>query len=222
VDICEAIKRARMEKGMSQKDLAQAIGVAQTNVSQWERGGTRPKARNLKRLSEVLEQSVGYFLGEEDHGPGIPSGASGTRPSGEMRPVADTEMVPLLTTIPMGDPWEAIEVTDEFVRTTPAEAAGCNFAIKVVGNSMWPFFWDGDMVGVKLQQAAEDRQVVVARLESGETTLKMFRQDSLTGEAWLEPLNKSHPSIRGESFQVRGVVAWIRRSIDEGRLPSPV
>jgi len=216
LEVREAIRRARLEKGLSQKELADAIHVAQTNVSQWERGSTRPKARNLKRLAEVLDKPVDYFFG--DH----PLTGSDSESPHEIPTPSDNVLVPLLGTLPLGSPLEAIETTDVFIRTTPAEASQCDFAFRVVGNSMYPFFWDGDMVGVKLAEQATDRQIVVARLGSGDATLKMYRQDPTSGQAWLEPLNKSHAPLRGEDFEIRGIVVWIRKPLPGGHIPSPV
>jgi len=179
LEVREAIRRARLEKGLSQKELAEAISVAQTNVSQWERGSTRPKARNLKRLAEVLDKPVDYFFGDR------PLTGPDSESPHEIPTPSDNVLVPLLGTLPLGSPLEAIETTDVFIRTTPAEASQCDFAFRVVGNSMYPFFWDGYMVGVKLTEEATDRQVVVARLDSGDATLKMYRQDPTSGQAWL-------------------------------------
>jgi repressor LexA len=200
---------------MSQQELAEAIGVAQTNVSQWECGGSHPKPRNLRKLSMVLGKPVSYF---------IPEVAELAQQAGRIieAPAADSSaMLPLIATVPMGDPVEAVEITDEFVRVTPAEASLSDFAFRVVGNSMWPFFWDGDMVGVRFAEKAEDRQIVIARLASGESTLKMYRQDPTSQEAWLEPLNKSLPKVR-DDFAVRGIIVWIRKSLPGGKLPNTI
>jgi len=203
-----------MEKGLSQRELAEAVGIAQTNVSQWERDGALPKPRNIRRIAEVLGKPVAYFFQDEDR----PSPTVGTAVEAILSDSAT--LVPLVATVPMGDPQEAIESTDTFVRVTPAEAGQCDYAFRVVGSSMWPYFWDGDMVGVRLAEQAEDRQIVIARLESGECTLKMYRQDPTTLDSWLEPLNKSLPKIR-EDFAVRGLVVWIRKMLPGGKLPSP-
>lgn len=216
MEVKEAIRRARLEKGLSQKELAEAISVAQTNVSQWERGSTRPKARNLKRLAEVLDKPVDYFFGDR------PLTSTEPQDPPEMPAPSDSAMIPLLGTLPLGSPLEAIESTDVFIRATPADASQCDFAFRVVGSSMYPFFWDGDMVGVKLTEEATDRQVVVARLTTGDATLKMYREDATTGQAWLEPLNKSHAPLRGEDFEIRGIVVWIRKPLPGGRIPGPV
>jgi len=56
------IKQARTQKGYSQKELAQEVGVHVTNISRYERGENRPTAEVLSRLAEVLEVSVDFLM----------------------------------------------------------------------------------------------------------------------------------------------------------------
>ena len=48
------IARARLAKGMTQGELAQAIGVSQQQLGQWEKGGRKPKVDALIRIAENL------------------------------------------------------------------------------------------------------------------------------------------------------------------------
>lgn len=48
------ITRYRKAMGLSQEQLAEAIGVTQTTVSHWERGFVKPRAKHIKMLSDVL------------------------------------------------------------------------------------------------------------------------------------------------------------------------
>ncbi len=45
-----AIREARKRAGMSQGQLAEALGIRQSSVSQWERGSTAPTGRRLRVL----------------------------------------------------------------------------------------------------------------------------------------------------------------------------
>lgn len=49
------LKILRVTKGMSQQELAKALGVTQGAVSQWETGTKQPNEKMLYRLAEVLE-----------------------------------------------------------------------------------------------------------------------------------------------------------------------
>lgn len=48
------IAAARREKGWTQRELADAIGVAQQHIQRWEAGVYKPKTETLKRIGEAL------------------------------------------------------------------------------------------------------------------------------------------------------------------------
>lgn len=50
----EKLKAARKAAGMSQAQLAEAIGCQQVHISRWESGKHEPGALTLKKMAEVL------------------------------------------------------------------------------------------------------------------------------------------------------------------------
>ncbi len=48
------IKKIRIEKGISQENIATALGVSTATVSRWESGEFIPRAEKLVRLAELL------------------------------------------------------------------------------------------------------------------------------------------------------------------------
>lgn len=63
---CERLKALRTEKGLSQPELANLLGVSNGIISFWENGVNEPTISNLIKLAEVLEVSTDYLLGFED------------------------------------------------------------------------------------------------------------------------------------------------------------
>ncbi len=57
------IKRLRKELGISQKELAERIGVSNSRVSNWEQGINRPDADILSKLCSSLQTSPSLLLG---------------------------------------------------------------------------------------------------------------------------------------------------------------
>lgn len=49
------IKAARLQKGMSQTELAERLGVSQPAVAHWESGAHAPRFALLPRIAAVLE-----------------------------------------------------------------------------------------------------------------------------------------------------------------------
>ena len=59
--ICANIKRARIESGMQQGQLAEMVGAAQSQVSRWERN-VSPELETIELLAEVLGKPVYWFF----------------------------------------------------------------------------------------------------------------------------------------------------------------
>ena len=62
----ERLKQLRKEKGMTQIDLANAIGVSNGTVAMWETGRRKPSFELLEKLSDVFDRRLDYILGASD------------------------------------------------------------------------------------------------------------------------------------------------------------
>ena len=60
------IKEIRLQNGISQKQLALAIGVAQNTLSQYENGKRAPDFDTMARMSDYFHVSVDYLLGRDE------------------------------------------------------------------------------------------------------------------------------------------------------------
>ncbi|MCI6237951.1 MAG: helix-turn-helix domain-containing protein [Lachnospiraceae bacterium] len=61
----ESIKEVRYKCLLSQKDFADAIGVAFSTVNRWENGKTVPNYRALKKISEYCRrQGISFNVGD--------------------------------------------------------------------------------------------------------------------------------------------------------------
>lgn len=60
------LKEKRQEKGYSQAELAQKLGISRPSYFNWESGQTKPNQKNLKELSHLLDVEETYFLSEYD------------------------------------------------------------------------------------------------------------------------------------------------------------
>jgi transcriptional regulator with XRE-family HTH domain len=59
------IKEIREIKGISQSELAAAIGTTQTNISRWEQGKNEPTSNFIILLANHLQTTTDYLLGRE-------------------------------------------------------------------------------------------------------------------------------------------------------------
>lgn len=53
------IRELREKRGLSQKELADALGVDRSAISLWESGKTEPTAFNIRRLADILGVAPG-------------------------------------------------------------------------------------------------------------------------------------------------------------------
>ena len=62
----ENLKIARERKGISQKDMAESIGVAKSTYSLYESGNREPNVQTIKKISDILNVSADELLGIDD------------------------------------------------------------------------------------------------------------------------------------------------------------
>ena len=60
------IKELRVEKKITQSQLAKILGVNQTAVGKYERGDLEPNIQILNNLADFFGVSIDYILGRED------------------------------------------------------------------------------------------------------------------------------------------------------------
>ena len=60
------VKLLRMEKGINQTDMAQSIGLSQTNLSNMESGRTAITMQNLFKIQKVLNCNMSDFFVDFD------------------------------------------------------------------------------------------------------------------------------------------------------------
>lgn len=62
----ENLRSAREHKGLSQKEVAERIGVAKSTYSLYESGNREPNVQTIKKISDVLNISADKLLGIEN------------------------------------------------------------------------------------------------------------------------------------------------------------
>lgn len=146
------LKELREQRGISQKQLAEHLQVAQGAVGNWESGVRRPTVKRLQQLAEFFGVSVDELL---DTAPkkGVP--------------------VPVLGVVRAGIPIEAVEEILDYEEIDAATASSGNFfALRVQGDSMEPRITEGDVVVVRQQADVDSGDVAVVLVNGNEATVK--------------------------------------------------
>ena len=64
MNFAENLRRIRESKSLSQQELAEKLGVAQSTVGMWESNKRTPKLAELNRMARVLNMTVARLLGQ--------------------------------------------------------------------------------------------------------------------------------------------------------------
>lgn len=185
--IAESLKRLRLAKGLSGYQLAQTAGLTPTQVKAIEDGGNRnPGLSVLLRLAKALNISVDELVGAdspipagEDHDAGRPE---------------HTVEVPIRAVASGGPPVEAEDLDDETYRLLRHLYRDGRYVIRISGESMYPHFWNGDLLLVEPSDRVKNGTVAVVKINGEATVKRMFRRKR--GKGFLfKGDNPLHPPI---------------------------
>ena len=61
MELSEKLKNARISRKLSQKTLAESLGVSRATLSLWESGSAIPPVQYLRKYQELFKFKKGYF-----------------------------------------------------------------------------------------------------------------------------------------------------------------
>ena len=203
------LKAARKAKGLTQVEVARAIGLTQNGYSYWENGKAKIDRDQLLKLANLFDVSVDYLLGNTT-----------TTNTG-----SKIVRIPVLGSIPAGIPLEALEEIIDWEEIPESMCAGGKeyFALEVKGDSMWPDYLPGDVVIVRKTPCFESGDVCVVYVNGYDATLKQVKSQD-DGSMTLVPRNQSYPprtyskeEVMALPISIAGVVVELRRKIKGGK-----
>ena len=192
------IRKLRKQAGMSQQELANALNVHQTAVSQWETSRTAPDIETLAHMAQLFDTSIDEITGRPS-----PQKEKGVK-------------IPVYGNVAAGIPIEAITDIEDYEEIPEHWLdSGEYIALRIKGDSMEPKISNGDIVIVKLQSTAETGDTVIALVNGDEATCKKIkiRPEGImlisTNQAY-EPMFYSNKEIEELPVRILGVVIELR------------
>lgn len=158
MDFGAALKKLRLERGLSQEEMGSLLGTSKQVISRYENGKRTPKVSHAATFAAILNVPLEYFTQENNPLSNIPSAE---HPS--------WRTVPLLGEIACGEPILAQENIEGSVQVD--NEVTCDFALRCKGDSMAPRLLDGDLVFIRQQPSVEQGQIAAVLIGS-EATLK--------------------------------------------------
>lgn len=156
----------RKSVGMTQQDVADAIGVPVSTYRKWEQGVNEPDLSIVITLAGLLGVTTDTILGSD-----LSEDIDGVR---RIRPRPATRRVPVLGRIAAGTPAEAIPQSDEswwLFDPTLTDRDGL-FYLRVSGDSMDTLFPDGALVLVDPSAPARSGDVAAVFVNGDDATVK--------------------------------------------------
>lgn len=202
--ILQVIVQAKAARGIvpSMREIAELVGLNSVasvsyQLDNLEEKGYIRRQENLSRNVEVLI---------------TPEGWDDAETAENVVPMAATTIVPMVGTIAAGIPITADQNIDEkFPLPKSLVGSGELFMLKVKGDSMIDAaICEGDWVVIRIQNTAENGDIVAAEVD-GEATIKVFKQRD--GRTWLLPQNSAYEPIDGTNATIMGKLVTVLRKV---------
>lgn len=198
------LKSCRKDMSLSQRELGQKIGVAESTISLYESNKRFPDAETLQKISSLFNVSLDYLLGNAPCKKPVSPTGRGVR-------------IPVLGRVVAGIPIEAVEEILDYEEITPELAAsGEFFALKIRGHSMEPRMMEGDVVIVRRQDDVESGDIAIVLVNGNEATVKRVKKQEdgitliATNTSVYEPHYYSNKEIEELPVRILGKVVELR------------
>ncbi len=91
LEVGARLKQRRLELGLTQQQLANAIGVKFQQIQKYERGSNRVSSSNLFALANILQADLSYFFSPSSDNYNFPDTTMALHASEEQHDYASTE-----------------------------------------------------------------------------------------------------------------------------------
>lgn len=209
-NISKRLKEYRDKFNLTQMDIGQKCGIPYQTLSRYELGQRKPKIDTAVEIAEALGINPlwlqGYDVPMDER---IPTNAI---------PYTAYHKAPIIGSIPAGYPVLALEDIEGYA-DIPYSDEENYFFLRVNGESMKNAgIHTGDLVLIRRQKCAEDGQVVAARVNGDEATLKRYKKQGdnvllLPENPDFDPRIVPAKDFETGDAQIIGVALEVRHSL---------
>lgn len=202
----DKIKQLRLENGLTQRELADSLGVTPKAVSFYELNQREPSGDILIKIAKKFRVSTDYLLGHESELSSLSNYAG---------KLTETKKIPIIGNVKCGADGIAYEYMDGCVYVDGHTNTGNIAAFHCRGDSMkYIGINDGDIAIVRKQEDVESGELAMVVIGGDEGTLK--RVNKFKGGISLETANPDYPSRiftgkKLKNIHIVGKVLEIRR-----------
>jgi len=220
MSIGEKIKKRRLELNLTQKELADAVGITEATLSRYENNLRIPNADILKKIATILKTDMDYFVDIPQSQPTSQAWhidevvKKFLENNPDVRPVGKLVPVPIIGTVRAGS--DGSLACEEYLGSELVELDtvkdGDYFFLRVKGDSMYPEIFEGDLVLVRKQPDVESGELAVVIVNGDEGVVKKVikKENAIV----LQSLNPKYEPIvitEGQDFMIVGKVKRVVR-----------
>jgi repressor LexA len=202
----ERIKTLRKEHNLTQEELGSKIGVQKAAIQKYEKGTVKNiKRDSLIKLAKCLDTTPEYLLGWDE-----------TPNNLEYAEDSDLVMIPIIGRVAAGMTCPTNDAVIDYEPVSRYDVRdGEQYAfLRVVGDSMYPVFMEGDLVLVRCQSSVDSGSYAVVTIDEEDGVVKkvVYGKDYIE----LQSINPMYPPRRFENedvlrIRVFGLVREIKR-----------
>lgn len=166
----------RTELGITQKEVADFVGVSEATVSRWESGHIDNMRRDrIAALAKILRISPLIIMGVEENAADLAA-----RLPNLVSLKGNTFRVPVVGRVAAGKPIITNEeiIGYEYIDDKYSRDGHEYFGLKIVGKSMEPTIMDGDIVIVRRQPCVENGEIAIVLIDGEEATAKEVKESA--------------------------------------------
>lgn len=198
----DRLRALRKECGMTQQDVAEALGCAKSTISMYEKNQREPAFEIIEALADIFNVPIARLMENT-----------------AAAPIKNPPIrVPVLGSIPAGIPIEAIEDILDWEELPAAMGKGGAeyFALRIKGDSMSPSYLDDDVLIFRKQETCNSGQDCAVMVNGDDATFKRVKISEkgitlLPLNPAYDPLYFTHEECAEVPVRILGVVAELRR-----------
>lgn len=210
--IKENIKRLRTEHDLTQLQLADAIGITRSSVTQWESGWSQPKMGNVEQLAEFFGVQKSEIIDDR-------SNEAFRIPSKAIIPQASpSAYAPLRGRIHAGMAQEP-EILDKYIQL-PANVAAAHpqaYFLEVEGDCMDRVYPEGCYILVDPGREPQNGSIAAVIIDGCDAVMRRLLCTSSTMVLSPESYSSEHKDViitasSGHIVELIGTVVWFQSS----------
>ena len=181
----------RKQRGLSQQELAKALGLAASTIGMYETGKRKPSFEILELIADFFNVDMNFLLGKQQNCDQN-STESLIAKFDNIFPI-EKHKIPLLGEISCGKPIFANEDMESYIEI--GADINADFCLKAHGDSMINArILDGDIVFIRKQEMVENGEIAAVIIDD-EATLKRVYYEKDKGKLVLQAENPGYAPL---------------------------